>query len=46
MLFNSNSERGVKFRQQLKAYIKLVMDNGMREPSKEQLQEAGIRGSL
>ena len=42
MLWNSNSERGVKFRQQLKAYVKLVMDNHMREPSKEQLQEAGV----
>ena len=29
LLWNSNSERGVKFRQQLKAYVKLVMDNHM-----------------
>ena len=41
-LWNSNTERGVKFRQQLKAYVKLVMDNHMQEPSKEQLQEAGV----
>ena len=41
-LWNSNSERGVKFRQQLGAYVKLVMKNDMREPSKEQLQEAGV----
>jgi hypothetical protein len=41
-LWSSNTERGVKFRQQLKAYVQLVMDNRMREPSKEQLQEAGV----
>ena len=41
-LYDSNTERGVKFRQQLKAYVQLVIDNRMREPSKEQLQEAGV----
>ena len=42
LLYDSNTERGVKFRQQLKAYVQLVIDNRMREPSKEQLQEAGV----
>jgi hypothetical protein len=42
LLYNSSTERGDKFRQQLKAYVQLVIDNHMREPSKEQLQEAGV----
>jgi len=41
-LWNNNSERGVKFRQQLGAYVKIVVKNDMREPNKEQLQEAGV----
>ena len=42
LLYDSSTERGAKFRQQLKAYVQLVIDNRMREPSKEQLQEAGV----
>ena len=41
-LWTQNSERGIRFRKQLGDYVKVVEKNMGKEPSREQLLDAGV----